>query len=129
MAGSILARLARTLVRSPDDAAPDLDRVADEVQACRTALVAERLGASRVRTRLAERVDAMSGTVSDCTARGRDDLAQAVLSHRSDLQAHGEALDRLRSRSLEQEARLEESLTSLRLRKRQLDDLREGPQT
>ncbi len=126
---SMLARIARRLARSPDEAAPDIDRVTDDVQACRTALAAERVRGTHVRDRLATRAHAMSDVALDYAARDRDDLAHAVLTRQSQLQRHGIALERDGAASLEREARLDESLAALRRRKAEIDGLVGTPST
>lgn len=138
MAESIFARVRRVVSGKMEDgvdeverahsdtvmreAIREVDRAIDEVRREQDAAVMRRLQATRQQDLCAKRAGELTGKAQFALAEGREDLAQGALSRQVDLEAEAEKLDAVQELARNQEAKLEESLSALRARKKQMED-------
>ncbi|MCK1544084.1 PspA/IM30 family protein [Bradyrhizobium sp. 147] len=138
MAESIFARVSRLLSATVEDtvdrmeqagsdavmreAIREADRAIDQVKAELEAAMARRLQAARQQKMLAERADELTAKAKFALNQQRDDLAEAALSRQIDFEAQAKQLDAVQQQARELEQRLEDSLTALQARKRQMED-------
>jgi len=84
--------------------------------------MARRLQAARQQKMLTERVEELTSKAKFAVSEGRDDLAEAALSRQIDFEAQAKKLDAVQQQAREEEQRLENGLTALNARKRQMED-------
>jgi len=142
MTESIFARVSRLLSATVEDAIDrmeqaggdavmreairEADRAIDEVKAERESTMARRLQAARQQKMLTERAEELTAKAKFAVSQGRDDLAEAALSRQVDFEAQAKKLDAVQQQAREEEQRLEDSLTALNARKRQMEDALEA---
>jgi phage shock protein A len=138
MTESIFARVSRVLSATVEDAVDrmeqaggdavmreairEADRAIDQVKAERESTMARRLQATRQQKMLTERVEELTAKAKFAVSEGRDDLAEAALSRQVDFEAEAGKLDTVQQQAREEEQRLEDGLTALSARKRQMED-------
>lgn len=138
MAESIFTRVSRLLSAKVEDtvdrmekagsdavmreAIREADRAIDEVKAEHEATMARRLQAARQQKMLAERAEELTAKAKFAVDQQRDDLAEAALSRQIDFEDQAKKLDAVQEQTRELEKRLEDSLTALQARKRQMED-------
>jgi phage shock protein A len=138
MAESIFARVSRLLSATVEDAVDrmeqaggdavmreairEADRAIDQVKAERESTMARRLQAARQQKMLAERAEELTAKARFAVGQGRDDLAEAALSRQVDFEEQAKKLDAVQQQAREEEQRLEDGLTALDARKRQMED-------
>ncbi len=138
MAESIFARVSRLLSATVEDAVDrmeqaggdavmreairEADRAIDEVKRQLEATMARRLQAARQRKMLAERVAELTTKAKFALGEGREDLAEAALSRQVDFEEQVKKLDAVQAQAREEEQRLEDGLTALKARKRQMEE-------
>ena len=84
--------------------------------------MARRLQAARQQKMLTERAEELTAKAKFAVSEGRDDLAEAALSRQIDFEAQAKKLDAVQQQAREEEQRLENGLTALNARKRQMED-------
>ena len=84
--------------------------------------MARRLQAARQQKMLAERVEELTTKAKFAVSEGRDDLAEAALSRQIDFETQATKLTAVQQQVREEEQRLENGLTALNARKRQMED-------
>ena len=138
MAESILQRVRRLLSAKVEDnidamerlnsdstmreAIRQVDRAIDEVRLDQEKAMARRLQAARQQRLFGEKLEELTEKARFALGEGREDLAEAALSRQVDLEAQIGTLDQVQITAREEEDRLEESLTALRNRKKQMDE-------
>jgi len=138
MAESIFARVSRLLSATVEDAVDrmeqaggdvvmqeairEADRAIDQVKAERESATARRLQAARQQKMLTERAEELTAKAKFAVSQGRDDLAEAALSRQIDFEAQAEKLSALQQQLREEEQKLEDGLTAMTARKRQMED-------
>jgi phage shock protein A len=100
----------------------EADRAIDDVRSAQEKAATRRLQAARQQGMIAKRVEELQAKASFALQEGREDLAEGALSRQIDLEEQAVGLDSVQSLAREEEGRLEESLTALRDRKRQMED-------
>ena len=138
MAESIFARVSRLLSATVEDtvdrmeqaggdavmreAIREADRAIDQVKAELQSTMARRLQAARQQKMLTERAEELTTKAKFALGEGREDLAEAALSRQVDFEAQAKELDAVQQQAREEEKRLEDGLTALNARKRQMED-------
>ena len=138
MAETIFTRVSRLLSATVEDtvdrmeqagsdavmreAIREADRAIDQVKTELEAAMTRRLQAARQQKMLAERAEELTAKAKFAVNQQRDDLAEAALSRQIDFEEQAKKLDAVQQQSRELEQRLEDSLTALQARKRQMED-------
>ena len=138
MAETIFTRVSRLLSATVEDtvdrmeqagsdavmreAIREADRAIDQVKTELEAAMTRRLQAARQQKMLAERAEELTAKAKFAVHQQRDDLAEAALSRQIDFEEQAKKLDAVQQQSRELEQRLEDSLTALQARKRQMED-------
>ena len=104
------------------EAIREVDRAIDEIRAQQTAAMARRLQAAKQQAMVEGKIAELGNKASFAVDSGRDDLAEAALSRQVDFEAELEKLKKTQGSTAEEEAKLEDSLASLRSRKVQMED-------
>jgi len=138
VAESIIARVSRLLSAKLEDsvdrleqaggaevmreAIREVDRAIDEVRLDHEAVMARRLQAVRQQKMLNERVAQLTEKAKFAIGEGCDDLAEAALSRQIDFEQQATKLDEVIAGARQEELRLENCVTALQTRKKQMDD-------
>jgi phage shock protein A len=138
MAESIFARVSRLLSATVEDAVDrmeqaggdavmreairEADRAIDQVKAELESTMARRLQAARQQKMLTERVEELTTKAKFALREGREDLAEAALSRQIDFEAQAKKLGPVQDQARDEEKRLEDGLTALNARKREMED-------
>lgn len=138
MAESIIARVRRIISGSIEDtvdgleraggvsvmreAIREVERATDEVRAEHEAAIARRLQAVRQQRLFRERLAGLEEKARFALGEGREDLAEAAITRQLDFEAQAERLDAVQAEAAVEVKRLEECLTALADRKRQMDE-------
>lgn len=138
MAESIFARVSRILSGAVEDAVDrmeqaggdgvmreairEADRAIDQVKAERESVMARRLQAARQRSMLAKKIEELTSKAQFALAEGREDLAEAALSRQIDFEGEAKRLEAVEAQAREEEAKLDEGLSALTARKRQMEE-------
>lgn len=138
MAESVFARVSRLLSGEFEDmivrleqangpalmreAIREVDRAIELVRADHEAVMTRRLHAARQHRLLRERVEQLTDKASFAVGEGRDDLAEAALSRQIDFEQQATKLDAVQVEAREEETRIENSITALETRKKQMED-------
>ncbi len=138
MAESIFTRMSRLLSASVEDAIDrmeraggdavmreairEADRAIDQVKADLESTMTRRLQAARQQKMLAERAGELTTKAKFALGQGREDLAEAALSRQVDFEAQAKELDAVQQQAGEDEQRLENGLSALSARRRQMED-------
>lgn len=104
------------------EAIRELDRAIDEVRGDQEKAMTRRLQAARQQAMIAKKVEELTGKARFALQEGREDLAEAALSRQVDFEGQTGQLEQIQGLAREEEAKLEESLTALRARKRQMEE-------
>jgi phage shock protein A len=104
------------------EAIREVDRAIDEVRSQQQGAMARRLQATKQQAMVEGKISELGSKASFAVASGRDDLAEAALIRQVDFEAELEKLKKLQGSTSEEEAKLEDSLASLRSRKVQMED-------
>lgn len=99
-----------------------VDRAIDEVRADQEKAIARRLQAARQQRMFAAKLEELTAKARFAIGEGREDLAEAALSRQVDLEAQIGNLEQMQVSAREEEDRLEENLTALRTRKKQMEE-------
>lgn len=100
----------------------EVDRTIDAVRADRERAMTRRLQAARQQEMIARKVEELTGKARFAVENGRDDLAEGALARQIDLEGQNSRLDDVQLLAREEEAKLEESLAALRVRKTQMQE-------
>jgi phage shock protein A len=138
VAESILERVSRilsgrvedTIVRLEQADGPvvmreairEVDRVIEQVRADHEAVMTRRLQAARQLKMLDEHVSQLTDKARFAVGQGRDDLAEAALSRQIDFEQQAAKLAAVQAVAREDETRLDNSITALEARKKQMED-------
>lgn len=104
------------------EAIREVDRAVDEVRADQEAAMTRRLQAARQQEMIAKKVEELTGKARFALQEGREDLAEGALKRQVDLEEQAAKLDHVQALAREEEDKLEESLTALRSRKREMEE-------
>lgn len=104
------------------EAIREVDRAIDEVRADLERAMARRLQAARQQDMIAKKVDELTGKARFALGEGREDLAEGALSRQIDLEGQAVKLQHVQDLAREEEGKLDESLTALRSRKKQMEE-------
>jgi phage shock protein A len=138
MAESIFSRVSRLLSARVEDTVDrmeqsggdavmretvrEVDRAIDDVKADQEAAMARRLQSVRQQKMLRERVEELGKKAKFAVSEGRDDLAEAAVSRQLDFEQEFVKLEQVQTSAVEEEARLEDSLSALKTRKQQMEE-------
>lgn len=138
MAESVLLRVRRILSARIEDsvdqmersggdgvmreAIREVDRAIDDVRAQQQAAMARRLQADKQQKMVEAKISELGEKARFAVDEGRDDLAEAALVRQVDFEAEIGKLVKVQDSTSEEEAKLEDSLASLRSRKAQMED-------
>jgi phage shock protein A len=138
MAETIFARVSRLLSATVEDAVDRIEqaggdavmreaireaqRAIDQVKAELESTMARRLQAARQQKMYVEHAEEHTAKAKFALGQGRDDLAEAALSRQIDFEAQAKKLDAVQQQAREEEKRLEDAVTALNARKRQMED-------
>ncbi|GAA4003417.1 hypothetical protein GCM10022211_13830 [Sphingomonas humi] len=138
MAESVFARVRRLLSARIEDtvdqmetnggdtvmreAIREVDRAIDEVRGQREASMARRLQAAKQQAMVEKRIAELGEKARFAIAEGREDLAEAALTRQVDFETEIGKLVAVQQSTTTEEAKLEDSLASLRSRKSQMED-------
>ena len=104
------------------EAIREIDRAVDEVRRDQEKAMTRRLQAARQFEMLKEKADEMTGKARFALAEGREDLAEGAIKRQVDLEEQLEKLVGVQDVARAEEDKLDESLTALRARKRQMEE-------
>ena len=104
------------------EAIREVDRAIDEIRSQQQAAMARRLQAVKQQAMVEGKIAELGSKASFAIDSGRDDLAEAALTRQVDFEAELEKLKKVQGSTSEEEAKLEDSLASLRSRKVQMED-------
>jgi len=104
------------------EAIRQVDRAIDEVRADAEKALTRRLQAARQQRLFAAKLEELTAKARFALGEGREDLAEAALSRQVDLEAQIGHLETAQVTAREEEDRLEENLTALRGRKKQMEE-------
>jgi len=104
------------------EAIREVDRAIDEIRSQQSAAMARRLQAAKQQAMVEKKIAELGSKAQFAVDSGRDDLAEAALSRQVDFEAELEKLVKTQGSTAEEEAKLEDSLASLRSRKVQMED-------
>ena len=104
------------------EAIREADRAIDQVKAELESTMARRLQAGRQQRMLTERTEELTTKAKFALGQGREDLAEAALSRQIDFEAQAKKLDAVQQLAREEERQLQDGLTALNARKRQMED-------
>lgn len=104
------------------EAIREVDRAIDEIRAQQTAAMGRRLQAAKQQAMVEGKIAELGNKARFAVESGRDDLAEAALTRQVDFEAELEKLKRTQGSTADEEAKLEDSLASLRSRKVQMED-------
>jgi phage shock protein A len=138
MAETIFARVSRLLSATVEDAVDRIEqaggdavmreaireaqRAIDQVKAELESTMARRLQAARQQKMYVDHAEEHTAKAKFAVSQGRDDLAEAALSRQIDFEAQTKKLDAVQQQAREEEQRLENAVTALNARKRQMED-------
>jgi phage shock protein A len=104
------------------EAIREVDRAIDEIRSQQSAAMARRLQAAKQQAMVEGKIAELGNKARFAVDSGRDDLAEAALTRQVDFEAELEKLKKTQGSTAEEEAKLEDSLASLRSRKVQMED-------
>jgi phage shock protein A len=104
------------------EAIREVDRAIDEIRGQQQAAMARRLQAGKQQKMVEGKIAELGKKAKFAVAEGRDDLAEAALTRQIDFEKEVEKLAKVQQSTSEEEAKLEDSLASLRTRKSQMED-------
>ena len=104
------------------EAIREVDRAIDDVRADLERAMTRRLQAARQQEMIGKKVTELTGKARFALSEGRDDLAEGALSRQIDLEGQSAKLQHVQELAREEEGKLEESLTALRARKKQMEE-------
>jgi phage shock protein A len=104
------------------EAIREAQRAIDQVKAELESTMARRLQAARQQKMYVEHAEEHTAKAKFALGQGRDDLAEAALSRQIDFEAQAKKLDAVQQQAREEEKRLEDAVTALNARKRQMED-------
>jgi len=104
------------------EAIREVDRAIDEIRSQQSAAMARRLQAAKQQAMVEKKIAELGSKAQFAVDSGRDDLAEAALTRQVDFEAELEKLVKTQGSTAEEEAKLEDSLASLRSRKVQMED-------
>jgi len=138
MAESIFARVRRVVSGRVEDqvdameranndsvmreAIREVDRAVDVVRKDQQDAMTRRLQAARQQKTIAERADAMTAKAEFALNEGREDLAEGALTRQVDLEEQVQKLRSVQDLAKVEEEKLEESLSALSARKREMEE-------
>jgi phage shock protein A len=104
------------------EAIREVDRAIDEVRSQQQAAMARRLQAAKQQQMVEAKIAELGTKAKFAVDSGRDDLAEAALTRQVDFEAEVGKLQKVQASTTDEEAKLEDSLASLRSRKVQMED-------
>lgn len=104
------------------EAIREVDRAIDDVRADLERAMTRRLQAARQQGMIAKKVDELTGKARFALGEGREDLAEGALSRQIDLEGQAAKLQHVQDLAREEEGKLDESLTALQSRKKQMEE-------
>lgn len=104
------------------EAIREVDRAIEEIRAQQQGAMGRRLQAAKQQAMVEAKIAELGSKASFAVDSGRDDLAEAALTRQVDFEAELEKLKKTQGSTSEEEAKLEDSLASLRSRKVQMED-------
>jgi len=104
------------------EAIREVDRAIDEVRASHEQTMTRRLQASRHRTMITAKVDELTEKARFALLQGREDLAEGALSRQVDFEKEAQQLEQVQMLARNEESKLDESITALRTRRRQMEE-------
>lgn len=104
------------------EAIREVDRAIDEVRSDQEKAMTRRLQAARQQEMIGKKVEELTGKARFALEAGREDLAEGALKRQVELETQAAGLDQVQAAAREEETRLEESLSALRARKRDMEE-------
>ena len=104
------------------EAIREVDRAIDDVRSDQESAMTRRLQAARQHEMIAKKLDALTEKARFALAEGREDLAEGALLRQFDLENQLGQLVQVQELARAEEEKLDESLTALRARKRQMEE-------
>ena len=104
------------------EAIREVDRTIDEVRSTLEKAMGRRLHAARQQDMIRKKVEELTEKARFALKEGREDLAEGALSRQVELENQVATLEQVQSHARDEEAKLEESLTALRARKKQMEE-------
>jgi phage shock protein A len=104
------------------EAIREVDRAIDEVRSQQQGAMSRRLQAAKQQKMVEAKIAELGDKARFAVNEGRDDLAEAALVRQIDLETEIDKLLKIQESTGDEEAKLEDSLASLRSRKAQMED-------
>lgn len=104
------------------EAVREIDRAIDEVRRDQGNAMTRRLQAARQQENLAKKIEELTAKARFALGEGREDLAEGALARQVDLEEQTGKLVHAQEIAKVEEEKLEESLSALRARKRQMEE-------
>jgi phage shock protein A len=104
------------------EAIREIDRAIDEVRRDQGLAMTRRLQAARQQDMLGKKCDELTAKARFALSEGREELAEGALARQVDLEEQGSKLQSVQDLARVEEEKLEENLSALRARKRQMEE-------